>query len=185
MPSGDRDTKMGWDIGDDEDFDVGDEIVGDDDVEALLGAVMPRGARRGAALRRAIAAKRVASGTLVKQTRPDKARDYPLSLDSVTTIAAAATASITTRPQVLFRAERLVIGNAIAPSFLVNDLKIGKNSQFVNAGSLPGEAFSNLSVGVTLKMDTAQVGNDIVINVTNTSAGALRFVAAILGSAVE
>lgn len=174
-----------YEIGDDEDFEVGDdEIVGDDDVEALLGAVrLPR--RRGAALRRAIAAKRVASGTLVRQTRPDKARDYPLSLDSVTTIAAAATASITTRPQVLFRAERLVIGNAIAPSFLVNDLKIGKNSQFVNAGSLPGEAFSNLSVGVTLKMDTAQVGNDIVINVTNTSAGALRFVAALMGSAVE
>lgn len=173
-------------------WEIGDDFVGEDDVDALLGldddemgANLRLGKSKGRALRAAIAQRRVAGGALVRQAAPTKAREYPLSIDSVATIAAAATALITTRPQCLFRAERLVIGQTIAPSFLVNDLRIGKNSQFVNAGSVPGEAFSHTAQGVRLKCDTAQVGSDITISVTNTSGGALRFTAALIGESVE
>jgi hypothetical protein len=108
-----------------------------------------------------------------------------LGFDSVSTIAAAATTNVTSRPQLTFRPDRFVVAGSIAASFLVNDLKIGKNSQFLAGVAVPGEAFGQQAVGVRLKLDTAQVSQDIVINVTNTSAGALRFNAVMIGPAVE
>lgn len=180
---------MNYEIGDD------DMFVGQDEVDALLGlddddydVGAMRRLRRGPggnALARATLAKRVRGGAILREAPPTKARQYPLSIDSVATIAAGATSIITTRPQVIFRPERLVVGQAIAPSFLINDLRVGKNSQFVNAGSVPAEGFSHQAQGVRLKCDTAQVGSDIVVSVTNTSGGALRFTAMLIGDAVE
>lgn len=114
-----------------------------------------------------------------------KGRLLILGFDSVTTIAAGASAIITQRPQVLFQPSRVVVPSSIAPSFLINDLKIGKNSQFTASGSLPAAVFSELSVGVALAMDAATVAQDISLNVTNTSAGALRFTAAMIGESCE
>jgi len=114
-----------------------------------------------------------------------KGRFLPLGFDSVSAVAAGATAIITQRPQILFQPSRLVISGAIAAFFLVNDIKIGKNSQFGASGSLPSDVFSPTSVGVALAMDSAQVAQDIVLNVTNIDAAAHRFTAAMLGESCE
>lgn len=125
------------------------------------------------------------SAAVVREKPPTESREYPMGFDTVGTVAAGANVQIISRPQVTFRPERLVIGGAIAASFLVNDIKVGKNSQLTNSAALPGDAFAPTAFGVRLRMDTAQVSMDVVLDVTNISAGALRFNAALFGKAIQ
>ncbi len=162
-------------IGVDEILGDMDEILGDD----IIGAAAPK------AVAKLAASPGYPGGQALRTRAPSKGREYVMGLDTVTTVAAAATAVITSRPQVVFRPDRLVIPASIASSFLVNDLRVGKNSQFVNATAVPAETFTQGAFGVRLKLDTAQVSQGIVISVTNVSAGALRFTAALIGPAVE
>ena len=165
---------MAWELSGN-DLLYGDEIVGyDDDV---VGAAP--------AARRLAPMPGYPQGQQLRVKAPTSAREYVMGIDSVATIAAAATSSLTSRPQVVFRPDRLVVPSTIAGSFLINDLKVGKNSQFVNGTAVPAEAFTQGAVGVRLKMDTTQISQDILISVTNISAGALRFNAALIGPAVE
>jgi hypothetical protein len=186
----------------DEDYDL-EEMLGEfdddgDDYE-LVGRsrrrrrASPRGMMRKArgilrkqkAKQEAVVAKQLAASTLVRQSSPSKSREQALGFDSVTTVAAAASANVSSSPQVVFRPDRLVVSGAIAPSFLVTDIKIGRASQLISSDALPAEAFSNLSVGVGMKMDTAQISQNITLSVTNISAGALRFTAALIGPVVD
>ena len=50
---------------------------------------------------------------------------------------------------------------------MINDLKVGNRSQFVSSGPIPAQAFTEAGVGITLRMDTAQESQDIVISVQN------------------
>ena len=179
-----------YDIGYDDDDTIDALLSGYAEIgDALVGAKrrpMGRGIPKpaGAALSRAVAARRVQQGALLRDVAPTKSRQYALPMDSVNNINAAVAANVNAQPQVLFRPERLVIDQN-ANSWLVNDLRVGKNSQFVAAGSMPGAAFGANAFGVRLKCDTAQISQLITLNVTNNSGGALRFLGVLFGDAVE
>lgn len=180
---------MAYDIG----YDDNGEIIGADDVETLLGDDgYEIGARRRAPVRRpnqatqlAMALRQANQGVLVKQMSPSKNRQQVLGFDSGSTVAAGAAYTATAQPQVVFRPERLVLSSTSATNFLVLDLRVGKNSQFVSAGAIPGELFAHTAVGVRLKCDTAQVSNIITLQVQNVSGGALRFNAGLIGQTLE
>lgn len=176
---------MAYEIGD---YEIGDDDVVGDELDALLGDDYEVGARRRApqrAMARRAAPVRTSSGSVIRQSTPTKSREYVMGFDSVSTVAAAATANVTAQPQVVFRPERLVVSSAIASSFLINDFKVGKNSQLAASGAIPADAFTPNAFGVRLKCDTAQISNVITLNVSNISGGALRFTAALFGEAVE
>lgn len=180
-----------------------DELIGEyeddyDDVEALLGA-LPRRGRKGRRRRRpgrryvspysrartvAAAVKQVEGSTMVRQAAPTKSRALVIGFVS-TGIAAAASATVTQRPQVLFRPQRVVVAGSLAPSFTVDDIRVGNKSQFISAGAVPAEAFSQTSFGVEMKMDTCQISMDLIIVVTNISAAAADFRASMYGEAAE
>ena len=198
---------------DDDDEDYEDMLMGEDDddedeedeLEALLGARRRRPRRRRrisrALLRKrrkvrrrvrmrsarqmAEAVKRVESGTLLRKTVPTKSREFPIGFDSVSTIAAGATATLTQRPQIIFRPERIVVPAAVAAFFQISDVKVGKNSQLVSAGAIPAATFAETAFGVRLKMDTVQVSQDLILIVINIDVAARRFFAAIIGESVE
>lgn len=153
--------------------------IGEDPVEEILGAEY----LLGAAKRRAGGSRPLPPATLVQSQGFSKAREYALGFDGGT-VASTASVSVTTRPQVTFRPDRLSIPQTIAPSFLLTDLRVGKDSQFVSGTAIPAEVFASGSVGVGLKMDTAQVGVDITINATSIALASLRFFGALLGPAV-
>jgi hypothetical protein len=113
-----------------------------------------------------------------------KAREYPLGFPT-TAVAAGGTASIQTQPQVPFRGRRLIVPSYIAGSFLINDLRVGKNSMFPTSNPVPARAFTELGVGVDLNLDTAQISQLITLNVENTSGAQLEFNACLIGTAVE
>lgn len=172
-------------LDDDDDMEVGGdyELVGadDDDVEGLLGAY-PRRRRRRRRLRKAHAGQ-----LAVRKAEPNAAQEMVLGIQSASTVAAGASEVITFRPQVLFRGTRLIIPDAIAPFFTIDDIKIGNQSQFAASGAVPAAAFGesvNSSGRPNLVMKTAQVSQDIVMTITNRSGAAAQFRAALFGDAV-
>lgn len=112
-------------------------------------------------------------------------RDYVLPFDSVDPVPAGATVDIEQEPQVPFVGRRLVIGSSIAFAFLLNDLVVGKNSQFVSPGAISAETFSEAGVGVALAVDPAYPGKIITLRITNISGDDIRFNAAFIGNAVD
>ncbi len=133
-----------------EEYDDYDDYDDDDydEVEALLGQ-LPR--RRRARPRRgpkryrspysrargiAAAVKSVEGSTLVRQSAPTKSRALVIGFTQLG-IAATASATVTQRPQVLFRPQRIVVPGSLAPSFTVDDVRVGNKSQFISAGAVP------------------------------------------------
>ena len=197
--------------GDDMDV-VGDEL-------ALSGAAFPFGPRaRMMSMAKRMAARAVArkGAVAVKQRGATAARRYPLGffLDfERTTVSPAVTQpelDVRTQPQIPFRGERLTLPSTMgvvtnttgvdadpivkSSDFVIIDVKVGNRSQFVASTSLPGSVFSETAFGVSLRFDTAQVAQDVVIraryvgifSTLNLTTGSVRipFRAAILGTAV-
>jgi hypothetical protein len=117
---------------------------------------------------------------------PRDARLFPLPF-TLLAIPASATATVTSRPQVLFRPQRLVVASsAVQTNFVINDIRVGKDSQFVQAGSLEAAVFAPNAVGVMLTFDTCQQGCDVSLVVQNTDAAAAHdFRATFFGAAVQ
>ena len=170
--------------------DAGLEFVGDDSGDDLLGddvlgaAVRKRKAQKNQALANALARRRAAAGTLVRDVRPRSSREYALGLGS-TSVLGNSSANINVQPQVVFRPERVLIPSNVALDFLITDIKVGKNSQLASTGAVPATAFTEQAFGVRLKMDTAQISMFVTISVTNMNPNARNFQGVIIGPAVE
>ena len=92
---------------------------------------------------------------------------------------------IEVKPQVYFRGERLALPPTIARYFDILDIKVGKDSQLAATGSMPGESFSALSVGVRMELDTAKPGIVITLRVRNVDTVAHDFKAVMYGAVLE
>ena len=173
-------------------YDIaGYEIMGNERLigEAVDQALAEQGSSGGLVtedVRRSVAAKVMGRSALVlKETKPDKSRVFPLGFESSAPVAAGASITIKSRPQVLFRGERLVLPSDIAGSFVIDDVKVGKDSQFVAEGPIPGRVLQENAVGVGFQLDTAQISQDISIAATNISGAPATFRAALIGTAAE
>lgn len=133
----------------------------------------------------AVARARGKRARLQVGARPlQKARRMAIGFGPTALAASSPTTDVSTRPQVVFRPERLFIDSGIAFDIIVVDVKIGQRSQLVAAGALPGAIFSEVSVDVFTHWDTAEVGNEIVLSVANVNTSLARtFRAAMLGAA--
>jgi len=180
-----------------------DEILGEDLMGAdlfgldafagdeILGAARRRPAahqmRRAQAMGNAqkIALARAAGGAAVGQKHGQGAYEQVLPFPATTVLSLAST-DIELRPQRLFRVERLTVGSSIARYFVITNISVGQDPQFVATGQVPAEVFSEVGVGVRLKGATANLGNTVVVSVTNidTTAASQVFRAAIIGTCV-
>lgn len=124
--------------------------------------------------------------TMINQTQPTRDGQLVLPMSSSSTIAAATAATVTARPQIAaYRPERIVVANSIATSFTLSDIKVGNTSQFVQAGTIPAEAFIQGAFGVEMRMDTVQTAMDFVIQVNNVDAtSAHSFLCVVFGRSV-
>lgn len=180
------------------------ELVAGDDVDDLLGGYDIVGARRRAPARRGgfpgfgtayrpVPTRAVAQqplprhGTLLQEQHPSKDGQLVLPMSSSGTIAAATAATITARPQTkAYRPQRIVVANSIAAFFTISDIKVGNQSQFVQAGTIPAEAFIQGAFGVAMRMDTVQTAQDFVFQVNNIDgAAAHSFLCVVFGRSVS
>lgn len=124
-------------------------------------------------------------GLVLREEQPTHSRVFPLGFESSTTILAGASATITSRPQVIFKGQRLVVPSDVAGTFVLDDVKVGKDSQFVAEGSIPARVLQENAVDVAFELDTAQISQDISISVTNIGGAPAVFRAALIGQAAE
>lgn len=127
------------------------------------------------------------AGAVRKLTRvaPTKSRELVMGVASAAAINAGAQADVQGQPQIAFRPDRIVVPSSIAADFIINDLKIGKNSQLVSGGSVHCQTFAEGAFGVRLKLDTLSISQTVLFRVTNISAGAETFYASLIGPSVE
>mgnify|MGYP001237919428 CR=1 FL=1 len=129
---------------------------------------------------------RHAHGPAVVEEAPTHSREFPIGFTSGTNVPAAQTVQIETKPQVLFRGERLAVPNSIVLNFEVADIKVGKDSQLAAPGNMPAECFSNVSVGVRMQLDTAEPGITITLFMENTdTANPHPFGSVLYGTVIE
>jgi hypothetical protein len=134
----------------------------------------------------AIAAQIAARGaTLLRDVPPTHSRIFPLGFVSQGVVDPGDTVIIISRPQVIFRGERLIVPSDIAGDFTIDDVKVGKNSQFCAEGPIPARAMQENAWGVQFQLDTAQLAQNLQLTVTNISGAARTFRAMLLGRVVE
>jgi hypothetical protein len=177
----------------DEGYVSGDELMGDDVLgDEIMGRRLFRRRRRRpnrqaqvARMRQhAIMQRRLANAKVIVKKPPTKSRVQSIGFN-FKGIGPGDTVDIPARPQVKFRGTRLSVPSSIAPGFLIDDLKVGRSSQFVGSGAQSAETFKDTATSDNIATDTAEPGMDIVLSVTNTTATAQDFHATLFGDAVE
>jgi len=172
---------------------VGDDVMGDDVMGDEMGYEVGARRRRAAPSRAAspspspspsgrqlpglVGQERVLSGT------PSVGRRQIAPIP-FTTVAALSTVDIELRPQRPIRIERLVLDGAVVAGLFLQDILIGAEPQFVNAGSVPFSTFQPQAFGTDLRGNTAQPGIAVTLRVFNSTAGALSFGGALIGTSL-
>lgn len=159
------------------------EIVGTDAL-ALIGAAQaaaPAHPAVKAAQQKALQAIAMRNAGAVIKTGLDKRRRYPLGFVP-TTLPASTTALVPSAPQNLFRPERFVVPSDIAFDVGVVDIKVGNQSQLVQSVEVPAALFSEVAIDTNVTFDTAEVGNQVSVQVRNKTLAPLEFTAGLIGT---
>ena len=113
-------------------------------------------------------------------------REYPLGFFQSGIGVCTGAIDVVSRPQIVFRGERLVIPSGLtAASFSLIDVKVGNRSQLANSTAVPAQTFTETAVGVRLALDTATVAMDIALVVENITSDNQTFQAALIGTAAQ
>ena len=112
-----------------------------------------------------------ARAAVVTAPMPTQANRDILPMSTGVPILPTQSAQITGRPQTLvFKIGRFVISNAGtaggAADWIVNDIKIGNRSQFVQSGDVPGDLFATNAIDTFVRFEAAQTAMDVVVVVT-------------------
>ena len=151
------------------------EIIGAP--ETVKQAKRKKRARQRAMLRRLV---RRNAGAVVNRGL-DRRRRYPLGFVP-TSITAGTSTQIPSAPQNLYRPERLVIPSDIAFDAGVRDIKVGNTSQLVQSVEVPAAVFSEVAINTGVTFDTAEVGNQVSVDIRNKSGSTFEFSAALVGT---
>jgi hypothetical protein len=112
-----------------------------------------------------------ARAAVVDAPLPTQANRDILPMSTGVPILPTQSAQITGRPQTLvFKIGRFVISNAGtaggSADWIVNDIKIGNRSQFVQSGDVPGDLFATNAIDTFVRFESAQTAMDVVVVVT-------------------
>lgn len=129
-------------------------------------------------------ARQVDPNAVFVQDQVDTRRRYiDLGVPS-TVIPANSSALITIRTQRVFRVEELIVPDTIAGSLVLIAASVGQNSQMAGGSPVPMAVYSEKSYRPKgLLWDTANPGIDIQLNIGNTTANPVTFIADLRGTA--
>lgn len=129
-------------------------------------------------------------GAVMGADVPRVARKQYIALGDRQNLNPNASVTITALPQSVARIERLVIesigaATASGKDFVVSRLDVGDMRQISGAGELPGTMFESQGFQLDNKLDTSNPGNQIIITITNVSAGAIVIAAGAVGTVIR
>jgi len=152
----------------------------------LLRKAASKGKQAGVAQGVALAGRSGGGRPGVRTTVPDKAETALLGFvkDAANggLVAAGATVSVEAEPQDAFKPEALIVDPNVAADFVVEDIKIGTKSLFVNTAPVPASMFtSDGLLGRMLLSKTGQVSQKITVEVRNISVSSRPFYGSMVG----
>jgi hypothetical protein len=109
--------------------------------------------------------------------------DYVLGFGS-TTVTGLGRATVSVRPNVAFRPERLVVPSGIAGSFMVEGIEVGGVRQLASVGGVPAVVFTERSLDVCMRMDVARPGDFVSVTILNQDVNERVFQCAMFGPRV-
>ena len=174
-----------YDVGYDE---LGYDELGDDDAGEY-------GALESGALRRRLPGRRVKGRGFLPRPRHAN-RLMLLPVNQAVAINAAALGQATGFPQKVFKPLRLIIGTRAdtvgtvtetitAAGWLIQQITIGATPQSVAQGGIVGDLFLATAVETNFEFDTAQIGHQVIVQVTNNGTIAHPFFGTFIGKAIN
>jgi hypothetical protein len=170
------------DLDDEDEDEVGDDDLGDDDLGddedddplTFLGADKKKKPKK---------PKVVRAGSS-QPTHQIQVLPFPLAQGGAVSVPASATHTVSARPQRdKFQVQRFTWASTTSQYFLINQLTVGVDNMFAQAGQVPAEIFSQVGVGVSLRGFIAKPGIDVTLQVTNIdTVNAHPIYAAIMGA---
>jgi hypothetical protein len=101
--------------------------------------------------------------------------------DPASTVAAGASRTFSVQPQIPFKPDRFFASSAFAGNFAITDIKVGQQSMFAASSAVPAQMFAENSVDSPVNFDTAQISQQLIVQVVNISAAASRFLGSFRG----
>lgn len=114
---------------------------------------------------------------------PIQGNSIYFGLDSgATAIAAGATATLTTSPQVRNIPKQISVSQAVGTAFAISSILIGVAPVLATSSNISAAIFIEDSTANPFKSQVLEVGMDFSMTVTNVSANPIRFLATIVGT---
>lgn len=120
----------------------------------------------------------------LQPTEQTQVLPFPKGEGGSTSVAAAALATVSARPQRPFQTQRFVWPSTTSGFFDIILFTVGQENMMVQAGQVSAEIFAQTGVGVGLSGYIAYPGIEITLQVQNTDSLAHPIQAAIVGSAL-
>lgn len=115
---------------------------------------------------------------------PSRVREFVIGFGP-NLVHARSTAVFQAQPQLVFRGSRLIIPGGIGEHFVINDIRVGRDSQMVSADPIPASIFSEFTVSANLGLETATQGVMITLSVSNVTDEPRTFSASLLGISLD
>lgn len=109
------------------------------------------------------------NAVMTRNVSPNKRRYWHAPFPT-TAFAAAALTGLQMNPQELFRAERLFVPSNLANDYNITNLQVGQKNQLLTPGEINCSVFSEVAVRSFLNLDTANIGNIIILSLRNDGA---------------
>jgi hypothetical protein len=122
-------------------------------------------------------------GVIVTTQGYSKGRSQSLGFEFLA-VQPGATVDVAGNPQVLFKPKRLVYTGPVN-TFVIQDVKIGRSSQFVASSGQSADAYPPTSTVDNMELDTARPGVVITLRIQNVSGVAADFRATMFGQVAE
>lgn len=98
------------------------------------------------------------------------------------TIAAGATAGISSSPQKRNVPQRIVVSQTVANNFVLSDIRVGVEPVLATTQNLSMAIFVQDSTAPNFRAVVCEVGMDFTVEVTNVTGAAARFTATVVGA---
>lgn len=122
--------------------------------------------------------------TVVTRRDPSESRLQPIGCNQETAIAVGATGTATATPQRVFKPERYVIPDTVAPDFVIDGIFIGVDRQSPAIGGIAAESFGPSAIYSNIEFTTCQINMSITVNPRNRGGADRPFFSTFYGRTI-
>lgn len=123
--------------------------------------------------------------TFVSRSDPTEARLQHLGCNQEVPILVGAVGTAQVQPQKVFKAERYIVPDTVAPDFMLDSITVGVQLQSPANASIPAQAFLPTSIYSNVDFDTCQISQQIVVRPRNIGGADRPYFSSFVGKVLQ